>query len=712
MSGIQRRQFLQFSGATLASLGLSNLAQTQRTMAQKTPRKRALLVGINRYNDRKWMRLEGAENDVELQRHLLLHRFGFTAENIKVLVGREATHDGILAAFKTFLGDWAEPGDVVVFHFSGHGSTVYDPENALGTGLVSTIVPVDSMLPNQYPNAGGEVNDITGHTLWLLMRSLKTENVTFLLDSCHSGGARKGLIRLRARPGEGDLQKPGVHLVASAAQQAVQKQLMQELGIENAAALGKLRQSGVPQGILLSAAQADQSAIDASFGDTSAGVFTYVLTRYLWQQAGQESITQVMEGTIATTERLLQTVFSASGAVQRPLWNMARRQAAAPVYFMNGRSGPAEAVITQVKGDQVDLFLGGIDPKSLEAFGPGATFTLAKGQGQVVVESRDQFRARGRWVAAGQSVAVGATLQERSRAIPADLTLRLGVDESLGADRSAAETLLRGIARIEVVATTDQALHYVLRREGGAIGLWSPGLELLPGSAGEARESIELAVKRLQPKLKALLAARLVRLTLNVEASRLNVAAAMQAIDGQLAAEAFTVRGGRSQSLSQSRGLRAPAQSANRLKPGTAVQFLIRNHEARAIYASVLLIGVDGSLAVLSPLPGAEDGRAIAPGQEIQVPDPQAGELYRFKVGQLAGHLEVLVIASFSPLKRSIELLRALATEPNQVRGRPVTLSQPDQAVRAMLQDLDGGDGRSIDTRQIAALSITFEILE
>jgi len=57
MSQIKRRQFLQFASSTLATLGLSQLdIETAgntfgRVLAQSTPRKLALLIGINTYPD-------------------------------------------------------------------------------------------------------------------------------------------------------------------------------------------------------------------------------------------------------------------------------------------------------------------------------------------------------------------------------------------------------------------------------------------------------------------------------------------------------------------------------------------------------------------------------------------------------------------------------------------------------------------------------------
>jgi hypothetical protein len=204
----------------------------------------------------------------------------------------------------------------------------------------------------------------------------------------------------------------------------------------------------------------------------------------------------------------------------------------------------------------------------------------------------------------------------------------------------------------------------------------------------------------------------------------LNVAAAMEVIDGRsIVADAFTVRGGAVRSISQARGTRAPSSTVTQLHPGTLVQFLIRNNEQRPIYVSVLLISVDGTLAVLSPLPGGDTAAPIEPGQEIKVPDPERnrGEQYQFKIGKDLGMAEALVIASFSPLKRSIELLRTLAEEPGHTRGNPIELNQdPDESIVALMQDLGEGtrgpsvvslqDIQRLSTQAMAALSITFKV--
>jgi Caspase domain len=89
MDRIKRRQFLQFAGSALAAIGLSHLDIQQqglryaRVLAQSTPRKRALLIGINDYPDNlRFTPLKGCITDVELQKELLVRRFRFSSNDI------------------------------------------------------------------------------------------------------------------------------------------------------------------------------------------------------------------------------------------------------------------------------------------------------------------------------------------------------------------------------------------------------------------------------------------------------------------------------------------------------------------------------------------------------------------------------------------------------------------------------------------------------
>ena len=80
---MKRRHFLQFASSTLATLGLSHYNIFEKgnryaqVLAQNTPRKLALLVGINYPNNPNVNSLNGCVTDVDLQQQLLIHRFGF-----------------------------------------------------------------------------------------------------------------------------------------------------------------------------------------------------------------------------------------------------------------------------------------------------------------------------------------------------------------------------------------------------------------------------------------------------------------------------------------------------------------------------------------------------------------------------------------------------------------------------------------------------------
>ena len=458
--GFSRRHFLQTAGATLAALGWSQWDVMQRSdrygrvLAQSTPRKLALLVGVNAYpEDGLFPPLNGCINDVELQYQLLVHRYGFNPSDIVKLTDEQATRENILTAFDEHLIKQAQPDDVVVFHFSGHGSRVADPDKDFEDGLNSTLVPVDSPLPAGFPSEGGAVNDITGHTLFLLGSAVPTDNFTMVLDSCHSGGAKRGNLAIRARPG-------GNGLAMSAAELAFQAQWLSRLNLSPDDFVEK-RRAAIATGAAIASARRNQYAADTPFADFYAGAFTFVLTQYLWQQTGNTSF----DNTIANVGR---TTTELSFSNQIPELSIAPdRERTAPIYFTPKVSDPAEAVVTNITGGEVEVWLGGVDPNSLEVFGPGAVLSgvdeTGQSRGQVQLTDRQGLRGRGRLLEAA-GLPSGSLLQEQVRGIPTDVTLRIGLDESLGADAAIAQSTLATIPKIEPLALGGDEVHYVLGR--------------------------------------------------------------------------------------------------------------------------------------------------------------------------------------------------------------------------------------------------------
>ncbi|HYF61600.1 MAG TPA: caspase family protein, partial [Herpetosiphonaceae bacterium] len=151
----------------------------------------ALLVGIDEYRDKP---LAGCVNDVEALRDYLIGDLGVPERQVATLCNRQATRAGILDAFQDFLtfNPAIRPGDQILFHFSGHGSRMRDPDGIEPDGLNETLVPYDSRTANAY--------DIPDKTLAGLLEQLvaaKGSNVTVMLDCCHSGSGTRGPARVR-----------------------------------------------------------------------------------------------------------------------------------------------------------------------------------------------------------------------------------------------------------------------------------------------------------------------------------------------------------------------------------------------------------------------------------------------------------------------------------------------------------------------------------
>jgi hypothetical protein len=186
-----------------------------------TARRLAVVAGIDEYPHlRADQQLRGCVNDAELMAEVLMGTFGFREDAITLLRNAEASRDGILAALERLVAD-ARPGDVVVVHFSGHGSQMTDREGDEADGLDETIVPADSGR-GAWPN-----RDITDDEIYEVLTRLtaQTPLVTLIFDCCHSGSVTRDLAAARTRRIEPDLrpasQLPPSPVAAQLGQQGV-----------------------------------------------------------------------------------------------------------------------------------------------------------------------------------------------------------------------------------------------------------------------------------------------------------------------------------------------------------------------------------------------------------------------------------------------------------------------------------------------------------
>src|SRR5690349_9431809 len=139
--------------------------------------KKAVLIGINRYkipgND-----LRGCVPDVKNMSRLLKQHYGFDAGDITMITDLDATKKAMQEAITGLLRG-AERGDVLLLHYSGHGSSVPDDngdeeDDNRDEILCPTDLDWDDPLRDDWLR-----NTFDGLAAGV--------SLTFISDSCHSG---------------------------------------------------------------------------------------------------------------------------------------------------------------------------------------------------------------------------------------------------------------------------------------------------------------------------------------------------------------------------------------------------------------------------------------------------------------------------------------------------------------------------------------------
>ena len=105
-------------------------------------RRKAVLIGINYYGTSG--QLNGCINDVSNMESLLTGIYGWSTSCIRKYTddgrNQSPTRNNIMQALN-WLADGAQPGDVLFFHYSGHGSQQEDIHGYEDDGMNETILP-------------------------------------------------------------------------------------------------------------------------------------------------------------------------------------------------------------------------------------------------------------------------------------------------------------------------------------------------------------------------------------------------------------------------------------------------------------------------------------------------------------------------------------------------------------------------------------------
>lgn len=273
--------FLAGISALLCCLAEQNAkagtASNRFTSSSPGPQKWALLIGINRYKHSRthdsnsdFFDLHGAVNDIVDMEDLLVRNFAFEKSHIRSLRDGQATRSGILTAISEHLIANTKSGDIVVIHYSGHGSQAPNPD--LPNGADETIVPQDARGDGSF--------DITGTELSKYLKQINTENLVVILDSCHSGDTFvRNLSAARGIPP--DKRK---------------RPLDSDSGVLPDGTRGVTTSPTGKAYVLIAASTSLELANEGPFGTTTRGALTYSFTNEIRRLGKDVTYGDVMEG--------------------------------------------------------------------------------------------------------------------------------------------------------------------------------------------------------------------------------------------------------------------------------------------------------------------------------------------------------------------------------------------------------------------------------
>lgn len=712
----------------LAAWGASDLRSAtsgyEAVLAAPVGRRLALLVGINQYP--AGSALAGCITDVELQRELLIHRFGLKAADILTLTDQQATRTAIATAFVDHLIRQARSGDGVVFHFSGLGSTV---TGSIPNSTQASFVTAEAIAPE------GEVplvNDMLEETLRLLLRSLQTDRVTTILDTSHHypGHPLQGNLRVRAFANPAMAQPSPAELV-------LQQQLLKSMG-GNRDRVASNPNTAFP-GVVL---RAGELATEVHWSQFSAGLFTYTLTQTLWQSLPastvQVALAQVNEQIGQLTNQ------------QSPQLSGQKSQESELVpYFFNPAVPGADGIVTAIEepGKTIHLWLGGLPIALVEYYGANSLVTLQPETASTTaatpihlqILSRDGLTARARLYRPDQTsdfidqappVHIGQGVQEAVRVLPRQIGLTVALDDTLEriervdaisalsaiphisaaiAGEHPADCLLSKIPTSEitqVAALPTAALHGMTTPATISYGLFSQGRDIILNTTGEGGEAIKRAVHRLVPKLQTLLANKWLNLTTNEQTSQLGVRATLELLTPaeKPLTHQDTVRHPASVAQKTAQKLQNLPISADAIAPlaaGSRIRYRVENYSDRPLYLLLLTINSSNQLVPIyipmaQPISNAADSSppapVLMPGDSLTLPTLPLG--IDWAVQGPEGLATAYLICSQSPFPQTLATLTSGQRSTSDF-ALGSAIANPLEVTQAILQDLHQGDRAS-----------------
>mgnify|MGYP000197464177 CR=1 FL=1 len=134
----------------------------------------AVIIGINDY--KHMPKLNYAVNDAVAIKEMLMSKYNFKEDHIKLILNEEATKDNITQGFHQLLQKAKEKDRVVIF-YAGHGETYTLPSG----GEMGYLIPVDGNPEELY------LTSIPMSELYEIAQMSYAKHILYLVDACYSG---------------------------------------------------------------------------------------------------------------------------------------------------------------------------------------------------------------------------------------------------------------------------------------------------------------------------------------------------------------------------------------------------------------------------------------------------------------------------------------------------------------------------------------------
>jgi hypothetical protein len=174
------------------------------TVSSFAQKKIALIVAVGKYdpNQRDWKNLNAHRDLIYIRE--ALQKNGFALNNIDTLRDAQATKAAMVKALDA-LAKKASKGDIVYFHFSGHGQQIQDSKTDgildEADGYDEALIPYDAKGKWDQVDYKGEKHfrdDLLADKLLAIRKNVGEQgSVVVLIDACHSGTATRsaGIVR-------------------------------------------------------------------------------------------------------------------------------------------------------------------------------------------------------------------------------------------------------------------------------------------------------------------------------------------------------------------------------------------------------------------------------------------------------------------------------------------------------------------------------------